>query len=70
MGTLAAAEAVVLEAGFAGAERVGAVGRTVNLFCLSTQRPVTLTVVQHNVCFRTKTPDVQIYIFKNEFLDF
>lgn len=52
---MAVAEAVVLEAGFAGAERVGAVRRTVNLFRLSAQRPVTLTVVQHSVCEHTHT---------------
>lgn len=57
--TLAVSEAVVFEAGFAGAEGIGAVGRTVNLFCLSTQRRVSLAVVQLVLCEHTYTPDVR-----------
>lgn len=38
-----------LEAGFAGAERVGAIYHTMSFISVSTHCPVTVAVIQHRV---------------------
>lgn len=48
--TFTSVASVGLEAGFAGAERIGAIHHAVSFISISAHCPVTATVIQHRVC--------------------